>query len=397
MKLKYTIFLTILVIVYSCNSHNHRGLKQFILEGTIDKIDKGFVVLEYYPGDTLVCDTVKITNGSFCFKGKLAEPGPATLLWNNNHNNLIHLDPGKMKISLSEKDYPEFIMTGSKTQSDFDALEKSTSPFHDKISSLVKQYRSIKDSINASTDEDLKALLRKRLLQTESCRSLLKKKIDSVQVQFVSGNPASYCSVIMLNELEHNEIISPDSVMLLFNGLDNSLKNSTYGNEISDDIRKKLNVKPGAQAPDFKVLDINQIPVTLSQFRGKNVVLLDFWASWCVPCRQSIPHMKEVYNRYHSKGLEIVAVTLDMDKQAWIEAIHKDSTEMWYHIPVAEKYALGEKYITNEDIYKNYSWGVIPAQILISKEGKVINRWAGRSDAVEASIDTTLAELFLNQ
>jgi len=107
--------------------------------------------------------------------------------------------------------------------------------------------------------------------------------------------------------------------------------------------------------------------------------------------------MKEVYNRYHSKGLEIVAVTLDMDKQAWIEAIHKDSTEMWYHIPVAEKYALGEKYITNEDIYKNYSWGAIPAQILISKEGRVINRWMGRSDAVEASIDTTLAELFLNQ
>lgn len=396
MKRTYTIFLIILVILYSCNSQSKRGFKQFTLEGTIDKPDTGIVVLRYFSDESEICDTVKITKGEFYFKGKIIEPGLATLYWDNNHQSIILLDPERMKISLSENNYPEFRMTGSKTQSDFDAIQKSTEPVYDKISSLVKQARSIKDSIKTTTDEYCKSILEKRLIKTENCRSLYKKKIDSIQIQFIAKNPTSFCSVITLNEIQHNEIISPDSAILLFNGLDNSLKNSLYGRSISNEIRKKKNIQTGAQAPDFKAFDINQLPVALSQFKGKNVILMDFWASWCVPCRKSIPHLKEIYNRYHSKGLEIIAVTVDTDRQAWIEAIHKDSTELWYHIPVAEKYALGEKYFTNDDICNNYFLGVIPAQILISKEGKIINRWVGRSDDIEASIDETLSDLFFN-
>ena len=184
---------------------------------------------------------------------------------------------------------------------------------------------------------------------------------------------------------------------MLFNRLNNSLKNSLYGKYIIDDIRKKENIQIGAQAPDFKALDINQQTVTKSQFQDKNVILLDFWASWCIPCRKTIPHLKEIYSKYQSKGLEIIAVSVDTDKLAWMEAIRKDSTELWYHIPVAEKYALGEKYLTNDDIFKNYFVVAIPAQILISKDGKVINRWVGTSEDIEASIDSTLTVLFKDQ
>jgi peroxiredoxin len=397
MKKKYTILLTILVLIYSCNSHNESGLKQFTLAGTIDKVDTGIVVLKYFLEENLLCDTAKITNGNFRFKGKLIEPSLAILYWGKDHQSFIYLDPAKMKISLSEESYPEFRMTGSKTQSDFEALQKSTKRIEDKILSLVKKRNSITDSIKISADEYLRSSLEKRLNKTNDSLSIFNKKIDSVKIQFVVKNPASFCSVNTLWELGGNENISPDSVMILLNGLNNSLKNSIIGRYISDDIRKKLNVRPGALAPDFKALDINQKPVTLSQFKGKNVVLLDFWGSWCDACRRNVPRLKETYSRYHSKGLEIVAVTLDMDKQAWIDAIHKDGTEMWFNIPAAENYASGGKYITNDDIYKNYFVGSLPTQILISKEGKIINLWGGGSDDVEVSIDKTLSELLSNQ
>ena len=93
--------------------------------------------------------------------------------------------------------------------------------------------------------------------------------------------------------------------------MDNSLKESRYGKNIIEDIRKKENIRLGTQAPDFKATDLNQQTVTLSQFKGRSVVLMDFWASWCVPCRQSIPHLKTLYRKYHSKGFEVIAVWTD--------------------------------------------------------------------------------------
>jgi len=393
MKRTCTFLLTILIL-YSCCSPNKRDLKQFTLEGTINDIETGNVVIKYWPDKTLICDTVKIINGNFSYKGKIVETGPATIYWGNNHQSMIYLDPGKMKISLSKNNYPEFIMTGSKTQNDFDRFEKSIKPIHDKILNTIKQYNGIKDSINVSTDVSSRSKLEKRLYETKSYLTLYNKKIDSIKIQFVTENTASFCSIFLLNELQGNEVISKDSTILLLNRLDNSLKNDQYAKTISDDIRKKTNIEIGVQAPDFKALDINQSPVTLSQFKGKNVILMDFWASWCDPCRQSIPHLKEIYNKYHSKGLEIVAVSIDDDKQAWVEAIHKDNTELWYNVPIAEKSDPAEEYYTDDDIGKNYFIGTIPTQILINKEGKIINRWEGRSEDIEASIDKALSGLF---
>jgi peroxiredoxin len=157
------------------------------------------------------------------------------------------------------------------------------------------------------------------------------------------------------------------------------------------------NIKIGAFAPDFKALDINNQIVTLSQFKSKNIVILDFWASWCVPCRNSIPFLKNLYNKYNFDGLEIIAVSQDLDKDAWLSAIEQDSTESWYHIPIAEKYSQGPKYFTKEDIYSNYFIQAIPVTILINYDGKIIGRWMGESRENEEQLERKLKELAENK
>lgn len=209
-------------------------------------------------------------------------------------------------------------------------------------------------------------------------------------------NPKSFLTVVYLRMLGSNEKISLDSTKSIFNGLDNSLKESSYGNNIIEVIRKKENILVGAQAPDFKATDLNQQTLTLSQFKGERFVLLDFWASWCVPCRESIPHLKTIYKKYHSKGLEVIAVSLDENRKAWIEAVKQDSTGMWYQIPIAEKWPCGPNQLTNDDIEQNYSYRGIPNLILIYKNGKIIGRLTSASKENQESLDRLLSQIFDN-
>jgi peroxiredoxin len=396
MKTSLFIFVAFLILVCSCTSQEDKTFKKYTLQGEINSQDSGIIVLIYRPDETIVYDTAKIENSKFVFTGKIYEPTRAELNGGNDLKRVfVFLEPGKMKISLSGNNYKEYKITGSKTQNDYDLLQKLEMPFNERISLLRGQYNNINDSIENSKNDSTKFFFENKAAGINKLLSQTKKEIDSIEIGFVLENPKSFLSVVNLYMLAGDKI-SLDSAKSFLNGLDNTLKKSIYGKTIAEDIRKKENNIIGAQAPDFKATDLNQQTVTLSQFKGKSVVLLDFWASWCVPCRQSIPHLKKVYNKYHSKGFEVIAVSLDMNREKWIEAVQQDSTGMWYHIPIAEKYADGPKYFTENDIYQNYFVEAIPIQILIDKDGKIIGRLIGESKENEESLNKMLIEIFDN-
>jgi peroxiredoxin len=395
MKTSFSTLLVILILISSCTSQADKNSKKFVLQGETIGQDSGIMVLSYFSDTTYVSDTAEIKNGKFEFSGKIFEPTRADLNGGNDLNRvMVYIEQGKMHINLSKDKYAECKMTGSKTQEELVLLNKMVKPINERLMVLREQQFKINDSINKMNTGPEKLLLEKQSEELYKQWSLAREGLDSTWLKFVVENPKSFVSPFFLNMLGANEVISLDSLKSIFTGLEKEIRQSIYGKNISEIIRKKENIRIGSIAPDFKATDLNLQTVTLSQFKGKSVVLLDFWASWCVPCRESVPHLKTLYKKYHSNGLEIVAVSQDDDRKSWIEAVKQDSTGMWYHIPVAEKWPCRPELLTNDDIYQNYFVQAIPATMIIDKNGKILYRSVGYSKENEETLDKQLSELF---
>jgi len=395
MKSSVSCFIVILIMIKSCTSNEVKNSEEFTLQGKITGQDSGIIILSYFHEERSIYDTSIIANGKFTFKGIIFEPALATLSDRNELNRvMIYLEPQKMKISLSGDNFQIFKMKGSKTQNDSDLLNKMEEPYYNKIMILRDQYSTITDSIEDLEDDSVKLLLGVELERVIKLWSITGKQIDSIQIRFILEKPKSFLALYRLRSLGSSEILSPDSTKSIFDGLDLSLRESRYGKLLYEDIRKRMNVSLGAQAPDFKAIDLKKRIVTLSQFKGESIVLLDFWASWCVPCRNSIPHLKTIYKKYHSRGLEIIAVSTDENRESWIEAIRQEGTEMWYHILIGEKWPDG--LITNDYFDQEYFITAIPEKYMIDKYGKIIYRHVGYSKASERSLDSLLNQIFEN-
>lgn len=387
----------LLFLIISCTSKIVKKDKEFVLNGEINGQDSGQIFLQYMHDSIWQTDTTEIKKGKFVFEGKISEPSKARLRAGDDPNRVeIYIESGVMKITLQKDKFAECKMTGSKAQDDLVLLKKMVEPIYSMLEMQKKQMSNLQDSIKNSNNEHRRLQLEKKVEEIDQQWSITRESLNSTWLKFILENPKSYVAPDYLYMLEANEEILLDSLKSIFNGLDNSIQKCRIGKIISDDIRRKENIRIGAQATEFKATDLNQQVITLSKFKGKSVVLLDFWASWCIPCRAGFPHLKNLYKRYHHQGFEVIAVSTDWKRDAWITAVKQDSTEMWYHVPVAEKYAAGPSQWTKDDIIKNYFVQAIPVQLLIDKEGKIVGRWLGKSQENEEALDIKLKEIFNN-
>jgi thiol-disulfide isomerase/thioredoxin len=354
MKSTIAYFLLLAGLILSNCSQSDKVTKSFTLNGEIIGQDTGTIVLQYGLLSTCHNCIAKISNGKFTFNGIIEEPTRASIIGGDALNSAeIYLEPGLMTATLTKDKYKEISLTGSKSQGELNKLNQL---------------------LDAS------------------------KNHDSVITNFVLKNPKSFLTpyyLYFMSNTKARDVIFIDSLKSIFNGLDMPVKNSRYGRAVKGIIRINQNITEGAVATEFKALDLNDQPISLTQFKGKNVVLLDFWNSTCGPCRKGMAHLRSLYKKYHSRGLEIIAVDCyDKDKNAWISAINQDSTNMFHHVTTI--FRTGE--VINEDIYFDFPGngvgGGIPLSIEINKDGIVANTWFGYSEEVDASMDKKLAETF---
>jgi thiol-disulfide isomerase/thioredoxin len=213
-----------------------------------------------------------------------------------------------------------------------------------------------------------------------------KAKID---YEYFEKHPASYVTAYQLRYRVAS--LSADKLMYYYNRFTPELKQSAYGKELNDEIKMLKAGSPGSEATDFSTIDINNKPLKLSDFKGR-YVLLDFWASWCVPCRKSFPHLLELSHKYND--LEILCISDDDSNPAlWKAAVEKDGIGGWHHVLRGfdrKKLMLKEK--NENDISTKFGIHTLPTKILIDPSGKIVGRYGGGEN--EDAIDKKLAEIF---
>jgi peroxiredoxin len=187
---------------------------------------------------------------------------------------------------------------------------------------------------------------------------------DVLYIDFIKKNPESDLSLTLLAGLRDAHEIPLAALSPAYYSLSSNLRNSMQGRSIGEEIEQDAAVAVGKVAPEFSQNDVNDQPVKLSSFRGK-YVLLDFWASWCVPCRAENPVVIKAYEHYKDKNFTVLGVSLDNPnfKAKWLEAIQKDGLNWTQMADMVNK---------ENAVAKLYGVTAIPENFLIDPSGKII-------------------------
>jgi len=360
--------------------------EKFVLDGKIMNQQEGAVYLSYPDKDgKFIRDSTFLKNGSFQFTGSIKEPTMASFSGkvasrsseDPNYTNFF-LEPASMKLTVKANDFKNAKITGSKTQLDYDVLQKP-------MRIVRNRWKVVMDTLSAVN--------RRSNFQYQELKDWVltpyNAELKEIQLAFINSHPTSYVTAYVLRVFGRE--LTTDSLKLVYNRLPQSIKQSTYGKIIAEDLEKRKIGIPGTMSNNFNAVDIKGNKISLADYKGK-FVLLDFWASWCVPCRKANPHLKELYSKYKEKGFEVIGVSDDdRNPEAWKTAVAKDGLP-WQHVLRGLKIVNGTPDRTN-DINEGYNISTLPTQILIDKNGIIIARY-GEDGYAHELLDEKLRSIF---
>lgn len=385
--MKY-ILITVLMLAGLTSGFAQKSEKQdFTITGKIKGKPEGFIYLSYAESEgKYKQDSAAIKNGAFVFKGSLREPAMAMLASSSRIRNMddpnlssIFIEPVAMKLQVEEGAFRNLKLSGSRSQDENEALIRQKEPVRKEMQPFVDAYMKEKDHEKAAAIRD----------QFEPFNA----RMDKIDSAFMAAHPDSYVTAYIM-KFKMSSLTAKEA-STIFNGWTDKLKQSDGGQDIAREIKKLQSGSPGSMAPVFSVKDINGAQLSLADFKGQKYVLLDFWASWCVPCRKGNPHLLSLYGKYKEKGLEIVGVSDDDSAlDAWRTAVAKDQIGVWRHVLRGLK-RTATGFDKSTDISGPYGIHSLPTKILIDKEGMIIGRYGGGGEGDEA-MDKKLAELFEN-
>ena len=355
MRTNLLISLTIFIALYSCKSKEYEGDGYVINAKTGTVIVGSTVYLEEMVDNQFVKrDSTTIgEDSSFTFKGTVSEPSFYRVLLANSQSVILVLQNTE-KINLEFNSNPEigntYTVKGSKQNEYLQEMNFLDANFQEQTRQLREQHSIAVQRGNK--DAQLDAFKRYEELRL-SYNKQYKTFIDTAQTSIV---------VIMVA----NSYLSFDDDIAFLENVANRYKkelpNSKYTKQFVDRVTLAKKVAVGSIATDFTLKTIDGKAISLSSMKGK-VLLVDFWASWCGPCRQENPNVVKVYNEFKNKGFDVLGVSLDNDKDAWQGAIKKDGLT-WNHVSDLKGW--------DSEVVKSYSITGIPFTLLLDKDGKII-------------------------
>lgn len=363
-------FLVLWVAAVSCNREASENEGSFHVHGTLHSAAPGPVALTLLQdGEPVSTDTSTIgQNGKFEFEGTVPEPQIARLSISEDNSVLFVLDAEDITIDGNARDLLGTAhIEGSEESALLRSLMFSVAKDRDAQARLQRQFA--RAQMADETDSLLHYQEQFLILQSANAERIK---------NFIREHSGSFAATFAAAEMLDRETQAAflDSALVVFN---RTKPKSPYVRQLNEWAKDRISIAPGSVAPDMSLPQPDGTALALSSLRGK-YVLIDFWASWCGPCREENPHVVALYNRYKDRGFEIYGVSLDESKAQWLNAIEKDRLP-W---PQVSDLRGGSSIAV-----QLYNVTTIPATFLLDKDGKILS-----VDLRGAALAAKLRELF---
>jgi len=352
---KIAILLVAALSVITCKKEGYE------ISGVAKGVENGkqvFLEIQNEKGPVTL-DTAVVESEKFKFDGKLTEGIELAFVRIESLNNSmpIILENGDINLEINKDTIQKSIIGGTPNNEKFYEYNKSSQ----EIINRMLKFQEENQAKLVQSQQNNDTLVYKQLMDEYS---KFQDEMNLHSKEFVSKNPKAFISVLLLENFLLRNYLTPVEIKEMYDKLDVSVRETKSGKNIKTMLDAMSSVEIGSVAPDFSAPSPDGKVISLKESMGK-VTLIDFWASWCGPCRQENPNVVAMYNELHDKGLNIIGVSLDKegDMQKWKDAIAKDGLT-WNQISNLKHW--------KEPIAEQYNVKSIPATFLLDASGKIV-------------------------